>query len=122
MHRLARHRPSTALVVAIIALVLALGGVASAGPGHGVTNLTVVNASASGTGGASPQAACPSGNVPTGGGVRYFMSSGAASSETNTPLFNIGQATPIGWQGGVTSTDPNASVSATVYAVCVPGS
>jgi hypothetical protein len=123
MFHLVRRLPAPALVISIVALVLALGGVASAGPGHGITNLTVVRANASGTGDSGGAIArCPTGDVPTGGGLDYFMSSGTASSESNSPFFNIGQATPIGWIADVHSTDPNATVNVTVSAVCVPGS
>jgi hypothetical protein len=121
MFHLVRRLPAPALVISIVALVLALGGVASAGPEHGVTNLTVVRAGGTGTGSSGATASCPTGDVPTGGGVQYNMPGGGVDFEDSEPISNIGQTTPFGWTGFVSSTNPNASVSVNVSAVCVPG-
>jgi hypothetical protein len=74
-------------------------------------NLYVVTATNPGTqGGTSATAVCDLGDVATGGGV---VLPGLGSLWDNSPLGGSATTPPIGWQGGVTGSNPIQ-----VFAVC----
>ena len=140
MRRIVKHRPSPAMVVAVGAVVLALGGTAIAagpltkkqftkralrGPVTYVTATAPVNtAAAIGPGptqGVNITANCPGGSLPTGGGVK----SGNLSSLSGLFVQYSYPSAPRGWTanvfagftppGGTTSQPENISVTA----ICV---
>jgi hypothetical protein len=127
MKRLFRRRPSAAIIVAVIALVAALGGTAVAakklGLGSlsngaknktvGVGKLTYVTTTHNAT---QPEqtvsAQCPSGLHVIGGGIR--MSNPNLSGDTSLVLDS--HPTTSGWTGRVFFDNPGQS--ATVTAIC----
>ena len=131
MKRVLHRRPSTAMVVAIIALVAALAGTAVAGGGfltkkkfnkfktHVVRGpISYVTSSASigntpfGSDGDPLAAACPGGTHPTGGGIKV--------SDEADMFVNDSYPTSTGWAGTVFNNDASAH-DATITAVCAVG-
>jgi hypothetical protein len=134
MKKILSRRPSSAVIIAIIALVVALTGTAVAGGGfltkkkfnkfksHAVQSLTYVNSSVS-----VPQsigsvdytkvsASCPAGLHPVGGGV-------SLSPNDSSLWWGDGYLTATGYAAHVFNglTSP-ATATATVTVACVAGS
>ena len=114
MRRIVKRLPAPAMIVAVVALILALGGSAVAGgvlttkkfkkkavqgPVTYVTQTTPVNTAAlPGTPpGVNVTANCPSGFLPTGGGVK----SGNLSNQSNLFVQFSYPSTPRGWTANV---------------------
>jgi hypothetical protein len=136
MKKLIRRRPKAAMIVAIIALVAALGGTAVAGGGKFLPKskfsnfkqntavkgpITYVNQtqnvgpSTTGTG-TNITANCPSGFFPVGGGAK-------TNENSTTSLFFILNSYPsaTGWTANVTAGNtgpPVTTESVTVTAIC----
>lgn len=139
MKEVVKRRPKASMIVAIIALVAALGGTAVAGGAFLTTSkfkkfkqnvavkgpITYVNQTQSvntfgaptGTNGTTITAACPSGQHAVGGGAK------SSTPTTQSQLF-VEQSYPsaTGWTATVfAGTSPSAPESITVSAVCVSG-
>ena len=116
MRRIVKRLPTPAMIVAVVALIVALGGTALAGgpltkkqfknkavqgPVTYVTTTSLVNnVNAPGPGpvaGVNVTAVCPSGFFPTGGGVK----TGTLSSLTNLFVQFSYPSTPNGWTANV---------------------
>ncbi len=99
----------------------ATGATGPQGPagGGGVAGATVVTHTITGTTVAGDIEVCPSGDIATGGGLDYVLGSGGARVEMNAPAFGPSNI-PTGWQGQVDTADAGASITMTVYVICVP--
>jgi hypothetical protein len=132
MRRILSRRPSPAIIIAIVALVVALGGTAIAGGGFitkkkfnsrlnaaisttlrgpltystVTTSVPVTPAGGAGTNVAAP---CPPGTQPTGGGIKL-------SDEVNE-FVNDSHVTSTGWAGVVVNLG-TLTHSAQVTAIC----
>jgi hypothetical protein len=136
MKKLLLRRPSPALIVAIVALVAALGGTAVAGapflpkakfvnfkknvavkgPITYVNQTQNVNTTTSTSGGVNVTAACPSGFFPVGGGWKSNVNSDTSNifAENSYPSAN-------GWTALIfagTGAPPGTAESVTVTAIC----
>ncbi|HSD23205.1 MAG TPA: hypothetical protein VLB79_02640 [Solirubrobacterales bacterium] len=125
MKQLLRRRPSAAMVVAIIALVAALGGTAVAGGilttkkfknqalrgplTYATSTVNVPNTNGPDSQGFQISASCPSGTHPVGGGVKL--------SNENDQYVNDSYPTAAGW--GATIYNGNASaLPVNITAIC----
>jgi hypothetical protein len=126
MKKVVRRRPSAAMIVAMVALVVALGGTAVAakklGLGAfkngtknktvGVGKLTYVTATATdpaGGGSSATSVACPSGLRVIGGGIK--------GSHPDEDFIFDSYPTTSGWAGRVQDFGPTASTF-TITAIC----
>jgi hypothetical protein len=127
MKKILRRRPSGAMVVAIIALVLALGGTAVAAKKLGLGSLSdgaknktvgvgkityVTNTVQAGNAEQSVSVNCPSGLHAIGGGIKLSEPNVTGDSSWVEDSY----PTVAGWAGHVFF--DNAGQSATVVAVC----
>ncbi|HEY7122213.1 MAG TPA: hypothetical protein VH329_06605 [Solirubrobacterales bacterium] len=128
MKKLLRRRPNAAMVVAVVALVAALGGTAVAAQKFGLSvlsngaknktvgvgKLTYVSATATGTGGSNAvtvSATCPAGTHVIGGGVRV--------EDPNSDFIDDSFPTPTGWAGRVSpGGDPGTTHTFIATAIC----
>jgi hypothetical protein len=124
MRRLLGHRPTPALVVSIVALIMAASGTAFA---VGGSNPTLVRGSftvASHTSG-HKYAHCPSGMRATGGGVGALAAGGAADrilqsgpTDSSKHFVNTGTGTaPVYWYGRYLN-GGSAQETAYVWVLC----
>jgi hypothetical protein len=135
MKKFRLRRPSAAMIVAVVALIAAIGGTALAGSPFVTktkfkkfkqhTNsslaqtvkgpLNYVTANFTNPGGATTDVAavCPSGTAPTGGGIKV--------ENDNDQFVNDSHPTTAGWAGTVISTAAT-SHSVQVTAVCATAS
>jgi hypothetical protein len=133
LRRILKRRPSAPMIIAIVALVAALGGTAIAGGGFLTKKkfnkfqaqvvkgpITYVNTTTSVNTGASPTAqtltaTCPAGFVPVGGSAK-------TSTNSATSNFFLFQDYPSGtsWVAQVYVGGPPAE-SVTVTAICESG-
>jgi hypothetical protein len=122
------RRPSAAMIVAVIALVVALSGTAVAAQKFGLSvlsngaknktvgvgKLTYVSGTASGTAGGDSvtvSATCPSGTHVIGGGVKV--------QDPNADFIDDSYPTATGWTGRVTPNgDPGSTRTFTATAIC----
>jgi hypothetical protein len=128
--RLLARRPSTGMILAVIALVAALAGTAVAGGGfltkkkfqnqairgpitYAVTTTPVPTVPATGNSYVTVSATCPGGTKVIGGGIKIPDATGG-----NDAYQNDSYATQIGWAGNV-SNYSTAATTATTVAVCV---
>lgn len=131
MKRFRPRRPSAAIIIAVIALVAAIGGTAIAGSPFVKTTkfkkfkqntnsrfsqtvqgpVNYVTAAFTNPAGASTDvaASCPAGTVPTGGGIKV--------ENDATQRVNDSHPTVAGWAGTVISTAAT-SHSAQITAIC----
>jgi hypothetical protein len=126
MQKVIRRRPSAAMIVAVIALVVALGGTAVAAKKLGLSvfktgaknkivgvgKLTYVTATVTDPagGGSSPASvACPSGLKVIGGGIK--------GSHPDEDFIFDSYPTTSGWAGHVQDFGPTASTF-TITAIC----
>lgn len=129
MKKVLRRRPSAAMIVAIVALVAALGGTAIAGnkiglgqlsskaqkKTVGVGPLTYVTSTQQATGPEQTvSASCPSGTQVIGGGIK--LSNPNVTGNTSFVLDSHPSSSPVGWVGKVFF--DNGGQSATVTAIC----
>jgi hypothetical protein len=127
MKKVLRRRPSGAMVVAIVALVLALGGTAVAAKQLGLGSLSngaknktvgvgkityVTNTVSAGSAEQSVSANCPSGLHAIGGGIKLSE----PNVTGNSSWVEDSYPTVVGWAGHVFFDNPGQS--ATVVAVC----
>jgi hypothetical protein len=127
MKKILRRRPSGAMVVAIIALVLALGGTAVAAKKLGLGSLSdgaknktvgvgkityVTNTVQAGNAEQSVSVNCPSGLHAIGGGIKLSE----PNVTGNSSWVEDSYPTVAGWAGHVFFDNPGQS--ATVVAVC----
>jgi hypothetical protein len=127
MRKLRRRRPSAAMIVAVVALILSLGGNAYAGFKLGLGNLSngARNATVgvgpltyvsipnsvppTGSAGATVVGTCPPGTLPIGGGIRVL----------NDATMIVNDSHPIvgGWAGTVFN-GGSTTTPANVYIAC----
>lgn len=137
MRKLIRRRPSPAMIIAIVALVAALGGTAIAGGGFlpktkftkfkqqavkgpitYVNQTQSVNTTTSTTG-VNITATCPGGFHPVGGGAKS-----STSSETSSFFIENSYPSASGWTALVfagTGAPPGTPEQITVTAICERG-
>jgi hypothetical protein len=131
MKKLFRRRPSPALIIAIIALVAALGGTAVAGGGfltkknfskfksNAVQRLTYVNNTqpvpvGSGSDFTRVSANCPAGFHPVGGGVKL-------SPDDQAIWWDDGYLTATGFASKIVNDTTSTPATALVTVACVAG-
>lgn len=131
--RISSRRPTAAMVIAIVALIAALGGTAIAGGGfitkkkfnNRINSLNsaiaatvrgpityssaTVNIPTSGTNGQDVAVTCPAGTQPTGGGIKV--------SNDADEIVNDSHPTSLGWAGTVFN-GAATTHTATVTAIC----
>ncbi len=128
MSKLRPRRPSGAMMVAIVAVLIALGGTAVAGSGIplkafsnktktqtvGVGPLTYVKTFAvippTSSNGLDVAAACPAGTTVIGGGIQV--------SSDSAELVNDSFPSGTSWLGTVINTSSTVTHSATTTAIC----
>jgi hypothetical protein len=137
MKRILSRRPSPAIIIAVVALVVALGGTALAGGGfitkkkfnNRVNSLNsaistkvggplvyssvTVNVPTTGTNGQDVAAPCPPGTQPTGGGIKV--------SNDADEIVNDSHPTSTGW-GGTVFNGAATTHTATTTAICATAS
>jgi hypothetical protein len=135
MKKILSRRPSPAMILAIIALVVALTGTAVAGGGfltkkkfnkaavkgpvqYVTTTASVPNGQNSGLSYVSVSATCPSGTKVVGGGIKAPDN----PSELDGDVYvDDSYPTGSGWAGHVSNfdSDPSFTTTATTTAICV---
>ena len=134
--RVIQRRPSAAMIVAVVALIAGLTGTAVAGSKFLSTGkfqtfkkntnsriastvkgpiayspVTVsIPPTPAGNPGTDISAPCPTGTVPTGGGIKV--------DNDVVELVNDSHPSTVGWSGTVKNTSPNVTHAATVTAIC----
>ncbi|HEY1238086.1 MAG TPA: hypothetical protein VGE91_07095 [Solirubrobacterales bacterium] len=127
MKKLLARRPSAAMIVAVVALVVALGGTAVAAQKFGLSvlsngaknktvgvgKLTYVSGTATGTAGddaVTVSATCPAGTHVIGGGVKV--------QDPNADFIDDSFPTPTGWAGRVSPGTGTGTHTFIATAVC----
>jgi hypothetical protein len=126
MGRIFKRRPGPAMVIAVLALIVALGGTAVAGGGFltkkkftsqavrgpvtYVSTTTSIPPTPVNAQGTTVTALCPAGFVPIGGGIRTL----------NDFTGNVNDSHPItgGWAGTVNNFSSNTPFNAITTVVC----